>query len=104
VMSAGSGGSAMLDLKARPMLEHDYETLFKLEHLLKDIRLCLYEAEAVGQGMNEAEALGQGVKEAGMPFAEEAERVLAEADAAGFGQQDFAALVEALERRLGTRL
>jgi 3-hydroxyisobutyrate dehydrogenase-like beta-hydroxyacid dehydrogenase len=124
VMGAGSGGSAMLDLKARPMLEHDYETLFKLEHMLKDIRLCLYEAEAVGdgmaeaealgrgrmeaqgvgQGMNEAEALGQGVKKVGMTFAEEAERVLAEADAAGFGQQDFAALIEALERRSGTRL
>ena len=44
VMGAGSGGSAMLALKAGPMREHDYTTLFKLEHMLKDVRLCLEEA------------------------------------------------------------
>ena len=38
----------MLDLKARPMLEHDFTTLFKLEHMLKDVRLCLEEAQAAG--------------------------------------------------------
>ena len=41
VMKAGAGGSAMLDLKARPMRRHDYSTLFKLAHMLKDVRLCL---------------------------------------------------------------
>src|SRR5436190_9054216 len=45
VMHAGSGGSAMLDLKAAPMREHDYTTLFKLEHMLKDLRLCRQAAE-----------------------------------------------------------
>ena len=48
VMGAGSGGSAMLNLKAQPMLEHDYTTLFKLEHMLKDVRLCLEETQAAG--------------------------------------------------------
>src|SRR5205807_434003 len=33
VVGAGSGASTMLELKARPMLEHDYEPLFKLEHM-----------------------------------------------------------------------
>ncbi|MDQ6606763.1 MAG: NAD(P)-dependent oxidoreductase, partial [Actinomycetota bacterium] len=48
VMAAGSGGSAMLELKAGPMREHDYTTLFKLEHMLKDVRLCLEQGEAAG--------------------------------------------------------
>ena len=48
VMSAGSGGSAMLELKAPAMREHDYTTLFKLEHMLKDVRLCLDHGQAVG--------------------------------------------------------
>jgi 3-hydroxyisobutyrate dehydrogenase-like beta-hydroxyacid dehydrogenase len=89
VMGAGSGGSAMLELKARPMLAHDYTTLFKLEHMLKDLRLCLQEAEAVGERMT---------------FAETVAEILAEADAAGLGERDFAALIEVLERRSGVRL
>src|SRR5439155_15312853 len=48
IMGAGSGASAMLALKAGPMRAHDYTTLFKLEHMLKDVRLCLEEAEADG--------------------------------------------------------
>src|SRR3954469_21618746 len=36
IMGAASGGSAMLTLKAEPMRTHDYATLFKLEHMLKD--------------------------------------------------------------------
>jgi 3-hydroxyisobutyrate dehydrogenase-like beta-hydroxyacid dehydrogenase len=39
VMRGGSAASKMLDLKARPMLEHDYTPLFKLEHMLKDVQL-----------------------------------------------------------------
>ena len=38
----------MLELKAGPMRAHDYTTLFKLEHMLKDVRLCLEEALAAG--------------------------------------------------------
>ncbi len=48
VVAAGSGASAMLDLKARPMLDHDFEPLFKLDHMLKDVRHCLEEARGRG--------------------------------------------------------
>src|SRR3954468_24209925 len=36
VMKAGSANSLMLQLKAQPMLDRDYEPLFKLAHMLKD--------------------------------------------------------------------
>jgi 3-hydroxyisobutyrate dehydrogenase-like beta-hydroxyacid dehydrogenase len=79
VMSAGSAKSTMLDLKARPMLEHDYEPLFKLAHMLKDVRHCLDEARALGQDFR---------------LASDAERLYAAADAAGLGDEDFAAVIE----------
>jgi 3-hydroxyisobutyrate dehydrogenase-like beta-hydroxyacid dehydrogenase len=88
-MAKGSGGSAMLDLKAGPMREHDYETLFKLEHMLKDVRLCLEEGQS-----------------AAVPFAAAAHArdVLVAALARGHGEDDFAALIEALEGFAGTKL
>jgi 3-hydroxyisobutyrate dehydrogenase len=89
VMAKGSGGSAMLDLKAGPMRAHDYATLFKLEHMLKDVRLCLEEAQS-----------------ARVPFAAagRARDVLVAAMARGHAEDDFAALVEALESFAATRL
>jgi 3-hydroxyisobutyrate dehydrogenase len=89
VMGKGSGGSAMLDLKAGPMRAHDYATLFKLEHMLKDVRLCLEEAQA-----------------ANVPFsaAARARDVLVAAMARGHADDDFAALIEALEAFSGIRL
>ena len=84
VMAAGSGGSAMLDLKAGPMLEHDFTPLFKLEHMLKDVRHCLAEAERLGAGMQ----LG------GL-----AEQAYSRAEQKGLGEQDFAAVVEVVEER-----
>ncbi len=89
VMGAGSGASAMLELKAGPMRRRDFTTLFKLEHMLKDVRLCLEEAHA-----------------AGVPFpaAGRAEDVLAAAAGRGLGQADFAALLEVLEGAAGLRL
>ena len=89
VMSAGAGGSAMLELKSRAMRDHDYTTLFKLEHMLKDVRLCLEEAQA-----------------AAAPFAAAARArdVLVAAMARGHGEDDFAALIEALEAFASTRL
>jgi 3-hydroxyisobutyrate dehydrogenase len=89
VMGAGSGGSAMLDLKARPMREHDYTTLFKLEHMLKDVRLCLEEGQAAGAPFSFA-ALTREILTAGM--------------GRGLGDADFAALIEVLEGEAGQRL
>jgi 3-hydroxyisobutyrate dehydrogenase len=82
VIGSGSGSSAMLELKAGPMIDHDFEPLFKLEHMLKDIRHCLNEAKALGIDLR---------------LAEVAERLYAEAQEAGLGQQDFAAVVTVAE-------
>jgi 3-hydroxyisobutyrate dehydrogenase-like beta-hydroxyacid dehydrogenase len=89
IMGASSGGSTMLGLKAGPMRAHDYATLFKLEHMLKDVRLCLEEGQA-----------------AGVPFpaAADVREVLSAAMGRGLGDADFAALVEVVEGMAGTRL
>lgn len=89
VMGAGSGGSTMLDLKAAPMCEHDYTTLFKLEHMLKDVRLCLEQGAGAQVPFPAAAAAGE---------------ALASAQEAGFGEADFAALLDAVEKRSGIRL
>jgi 3-hydroxyisobutyrate dehydrogenase-like beta-hydroxyacid dehydrogenase len=84
VIAAGSGASAMLDLKARPMLDRDLDPLFKLEHMLKDVRHCLAEARALGVEL---------------PLAERAERLYANAAESGLGERDFAAVIEAIDVR-----
>jgi 3-hydroxyisobutyrate dehydrogenase-like beta-hydroxyacid dehydrogenase len=89
VMAAGSGGSAMLDLKATPMREHDYTTLFKLEHMLKDVRLCLEEGQIAG---------------APFQFAALTREILSAAAGRGLGEADFAALIEVLEGAAGAKL
>jgi 3-hydroxyisobutyrate dehydrogenase-like beta-hydroxyacid dehydrogenase len=89
VMRAGSGASAMLELKAGPMRAHDWSTLFKLEHMLKDLRLCLEEAKAVG---------------ARMELVEDTAAQLAAAERQGLGERDFAAVLEVVEERSGARL
>lgn len=89
VVGAGSGGSAMLALKAGPMRAHDYTTLFKTDHMLKDVEFCLQEA-----------------KSAGVPFpsASHVRDLLAAAVAAGHGDADFAALLAVVEERAGRRV
>ena len=89
VLASGSGGSAQLELKAGAMRAHDYTPLFKTEHMLKDVRLCLEEAQA-----------------AGMPFpaAAHARDLLAATVGRGHGAEDYAAIVEAAEGLAGRRL
>jgi 3-hydroxyisobutyrate dehydrogenase-like beta-hydroxyacid dehydrogenase len=89
VMGAGSGASAMLALKADPMRRHDFTPLFKLDHMLKDVALCLEEAERHG-----------------VPFglAAQTRELLAAASGEGLGDLDFAALLEVVERAAATRL
>jgi 3-hydroxyisobutyrate dehydrogenase len=89
VMAAGSGASTMLTLKAAPMRTHDYTTLFKTEHMLKDVRLCLEEARLANMAF---------------PAAEAASDALAAAVARGHGSADFAALLEAYEGFADRRL
>ena len=82
VTSAGSGASAQLALKSGPMRAHDYTPLFKTAHMLKDVRLCLQEAES-----------------AGVPFptAAHARDMLAATIARGHAERDYAAMIEAAE-------
>ncbi len=97
VMSSGSGGSVMLDLKAQPMRTHDYTTLLKddpahagrvgvlikLAHMLMDFRLCLDMADVP------------------FPAAEAAQRLYARADELGHGEDDFCSIIDPLERDAG---
>jgi 3-hydroxyisobutyrate dehydrogenase len=49
VASASAGASAMVTLKGPPMFEERFEpALFKLDHMLKDVRHCIAEARALG--------------------------------------------------------
>jgi 3-hydroxyisobutyrate dehydrogenase len=89
VTMSGSGASAQLQMKSGPMREHDYTTLFKTEHLLKDVRLCLEEAQAVGIPF---------------PAAAHARDVLTATMGRGHGADDYAALIEAAEGLAGRRL
>jgi len=89
VMAAGSGASTMLTLKAAPMRNHDYTTLFKTEHMLKDVRLCLEEAQGA---------------DVPFPAAASASDALSAAVARGHGSDDFAALLEAYEGFANRRL
>jgi len=76
VLEAGSGNSAMVALKARPMLAHEYETLFKLSHMLKDVRHALRESGEV------------------FTLADAAERLYAAAEDEGRGDDDFGSVRE----------
>ncbi len=89
VMGAGSGASAVLALKAEPMLTHDYPLLFKTAHMLKDVRHCLDAVDA-----------------AGVPFpaASCARDLLAATVARGLAEEDYAAVIEAVEDAAGLRL
>jgi 3-hydroxyisobutyrate dehydrogenase-like beta-hydroxyacid dehydrogenase len=89
VVATGSGASAQLELKSKPMREHDYTTLFKTAHLLKDVRLCLEEAQG-----------------AGVPFpaAAHARDLLSATIGRGHGDEDYAAMIEAAEGLAGRRL
>ena len=82
VLGASSAGSYMVTLKAEPMLEHDFTPLFKLEHMLKDIVLCLQEARGAG---------------AAFPSAALAGELYAAGAGRGLGEQDFAAVLAVVE-------
>jgi 3-hydroxyisobutyrate dehydrogenase-like beta-hydroxyacid dehydrogenase len=82
VASGSAGNSTVLGLKGKPMFERDFQPLFKLEHMLKDVRHCLEEASALGVELR----LGSLV-----------ESLFASAAAAGHGEEDFAAVIRALE-------
>jgi 3-hydroxyisobutyrate dehydrogenase len=89
VMRTGSAGSAMLNLKAAPLRDHDYTTLFKTEHMLKDVRLAIEEGQA-----------------AGVPFpaAAATREMLTAAMGRGHADDDFISLLDAVEGLAGRTL
>src|SRR4051794_15832796 len=82
VVSSGAGSSTMLEIKAGPMLEDQFEPLFKLEHMLKDVRHCLDEARALDLELR---------------LASTAEELYAAATGDGHAEDDFAAVVTAVK-------
>ena len=81
VASGSAGASAMVALKGKPMFEERFDpALFKLEHMLKDVRHCIAEARALGVDL-ELGAL--------------AETLYAKAADDGLGEKDFAAVYAA---------
>jgi len=86
VMTGGSSDSTMRELKGRPMVEHDFPVLFKLEHMLKDVQLCLEESRGAG---------------ASFPFAALAGELYSAGIGRGLGQEDFAAVLEVVEGLTG---
>lgn len=82
VAAGSAGNSTVLALKGGPMFEREFPALFKLEHMLKDVRHCLDEAEALGVELR----LGRLV-----------EPLFRRAAEAGHGEEDFAAVIRAIE-------
>ena len=89
VLGASSSASTMVTLKAAPMLAHDYTPLFRLEHMLKDVGICLDESAAAG---------------APFPSAALARELYNAALGRGLADEDFAAVLEAVEGLAGVRL
>jgi 3-hydroxyisobutyrate dehydrogenase-like beta-hydroxyacid dehydrogenase len=81
VVGSGSGASTMLELKAGPMIDRDLDPLFKLEHMLKDVRHCIREADALGVDL---------------PVARLVESLYSRAAENGLGQRDFAAVIDVI--------
>jgi 3-hydroxyisobutyrate dehydrogenase-like beta-hydroxyacid dehydrogenase len=82
VVGASSGNSTMLQLKSGPMIDHDFDPLFRLDHMLKDVRHTLNAAHELG---------------AKTPVAEAAKSLYEAASELGKGDDDFAAVIEAVE-------
>ena len=71
------------------MLAHDFSPLFRLEHMLKDVGICLSESEA-----------------AGVPFpaAAVARELYATALERGRAGEDFSVVLEVVEESTGVRI
>jgi 3-hydroxyisobutyrate dehydrogenase-like beta-hydroxyacid dehydrogenase len=82
VVGASSGNSTMLQIKSKPMIEHDFTPLFRLDHMLKDVRLCLATIDELGTQA---------------PVAEAARELYEKASANGRGDDDFGSVIESVE-------
>ena len=84
VIDGGAADSRMAQLKLQPMIERQYDTLFRLDHMIKDVDFALKLAEAEGTPFD---------------YAAQTRELMAEASSEGFGEVDFASLYEALQAR-----
>ena len=84
VIDGGAADSKMAQLKLEPMISRQYDTLFRLDHMIKDVDLAIEVAAQSG---------------APFDYAAQTRSAMAEASAEGFGEIDFAALAEALHAR-----
>jgi 3-hydroxyisobutyrate dehydrogenase-like beta-hydroxyacid dehydrogenase len=84
VLKEGNSYSGVMDTKGRKMIEGDFSLQAKLSQHAKDVRIIL--EEAVRGGIS-------------LPLSELHLRLLAEAIAAGFGEQDNSAIIRAIESR-----
>src|SRR3954470_7276918 len=82
VMTGGSSDSTMRELKGQGMVDHEIPVLFKREHMLKDVVLCLEEARASGVAFPHAALAGE---------------LYAAGVGRGLGQEDFGAVLEVVE-------
>ena len=82
VLKEGNSYSVVMDTKGRKMVEGDFSLQAKLSQHAKDVRIILEEAKRGGVSL---------------PLSELHLRLLAEAEAAGFGEQDNCAIIRAIE-------
>ena len=83
VLRGSAAYSRQMDTKGRKMIDGDFTTQAKLSQHLKDVRLMLHAASAVGLNL---------------PLADTHCRLLEHAEALGLGELDNSAIIEAIRR------
>lgn len=84
VMMASPAYSRAMEVKGRKMVERDYRPQARLSQHLKDVRLILQAANEAGLAL---------------PLTETHRRLMEQAEAAGWGDQDNSVVLEVLRRR-----
>lgn len=83
VMAGSMAYSRAMDVKGRKMVERDYTVQARLSQHLKDVRLMLQAAAEAGLTL---------------PFSEAHRRLMEQAEARGWGDQDNSAIIEVLRQ------
>ena len=83
VLRGSAAYSRQMDTKGRKMIDGDFTTQAKLSQHLKDVRLMLHAASAVGLSL---------------PLADTHRQLLERAEALGLGELDNSAIIEAIRR------
>jgi 3-hydroxyisobutyrate dehydrogenase-like beta-hydroxyacid dehydrogenase len=81
VLTSGALSSPLLRLKGEAVLKENFEPLFALKHMAKDVRLAVTESERAALEI---------------PVTALLNRLLTEAEARALGNEDYAALIKLL--------